>query len=346
MSPSDDPGVPRHGGDLGFARAHYGEPAGGWLDLSTGVNPWPYPAQPIVAADLARLPDRDALADLIGAARYAYRLPDDTAVVATPGSELAIRLLPSVVAPAGITAIVSPTYVSHAEAWRTAGRPIIAAATVEAVPADTSAVVVGNPNNPDGRVHDPHALVTMAHRLGERGGGLLIVDEAFVDLTPEASLGPYLSGLPAVVLRSFGKFYGLPGLRLGFVAGHPALVARLAALLGDWPVSSAAIAIGRAALADTAWQDETRRRLAAQASRLRTLLAGRRLDPIGGTDLFVLAEAGAAGAVRRGLARRGIWTRAFADRPTWLRIGLPGDEVGFARLDAAVGEITTPAAAR
>lgn len=336
--------LPRHGGDLAFARAHYGEPADGWLDLSTGVNPTPYPAPPLAAAALARLPDRDALRDLVATARRAYGAPAQATLIATPGSDTAIRLLP-VAAPPGPVVVVAPTYAGHVDAWRDAGRVVVDAATIDAIPDEATIAVVVNPNNPDGQLHHPDALAQAAHRLGERGG-LLVVDEAFGDPTPDASLMPYLAGLPAVVLRSFGKFYGLAGLRLGFVAGSPPPLDRLAALLGEWPVSSAAIAIGRAALADAAWRDAARRRLRTQHARLSALLARRGLDPIGGTDLFVLVDTPTAADIHRELARRGIWTRVFVEQPAWLRIGLPGGDAGFTRLDGALEEIIAPAAVR
>ncbi len=334
--------IPRHGGDLAFARARYGEPAGGWLDLSTGINPNPYPAPPIPPAALARLPDRDALAGLIAVARTAYAIPDGVRVIATPGSELAIRLLP-LVAPAGSVAIVGPTYKSHGEAWVNADRRALAV-TSDAIPEDAGVVVLANPNNPDGRVVEAGRLVTFARRL-DALGGLLIVDEAFADLAPEVSLTRRLAGLPAVVLRSLGKFYGLAGLRLGFVAGAPAVIDRLEPMLGDWPVSGPAIAIGTAALADTAWRQETRRRLARDAQRLRTLLAGHGLAVRGGTDLFVLV-ADPTATLHRRLAESGIWTRAFAEEPTWVRLGLPAGEAGFARLEAALAALRAPAAVR
>ena len=152
------------------------------------------------------------------------------------------------------------------------------------------------------------------------------------------SLAPHLDGLPALVLRSFGKFYGLPGLRLGFVAGDPALVERLRALFGDWPVSVPAIEIGTAALADDDWRDRTRALLKAESARLRDMLARHGLTIKGGTDLFTLIEDDNAASLHDGLARRGIWTRAFPAKPTWLRIGLPGDG-GLEKLDRALSEI-------
>ncbi len=337
-----DPGKinPRHGGDLAFARAHYGEPAAGWLDLSTGINPNPYPAPAITPDDLARLPDRDGLARLIEAARGAYSIPDGVGMIATPGSEIAIRLLP-LAAPAGKVAIIGPTYSSHHDAWANAGRTVVAVAA-DAIPDDAAVVVLANPNNPDGRIVEAGRLITFARRFGA-GGGLTIVDEAFADLTPETSLAPRLAGVSAVLLRSFGKFHGLAGLRLGFVAGKVTVLQRLQALIGDWPVSGAAIAIGTAALADAGWRGKARRRLARDAKRLRALLTAHGLAVLGSTDLFVLAAGPDTGLHRR-LAEHGIWTRAFADEPSWLRIGLPGDDEAFARLEAALAAVTVRAA--
>jgi cobalamin biosynthetic protein CobC len=324
--------APRHGGDLDHATAVFGSPPEGWLDLSTGVNPHPYPAAGVASAELRRLPSGARLAALAEAARAAYGADPSLAVAATPGSEVALRLLP-LLAPDGPVAIVSPTYASHAEAWRTAGRDVVAVPELGAVPPGVAAVVVGNPNNPDGRRSDPDALGQLAQRLAERG--LLVVDEAFADLAPDASLVPHLAGLNAVVLRSFGKFFGLPGLRLGFALGARSMVAQVADLMGDWPVSSPALAIGTAALADAAWQEAMRTRLAADARRLRQLLTARGLSIRGGTDLFVLVEE-PSGTLHEALARNGIWTRGFTEQPTWVRIGLPGDDQAFARLERAL----------
>ena len=88
------------------------------------------------------------------------------------------------------------------------------------------------------------------------------------------------------MLRSFGKFYGLPGLRLGFALGPPSEIEALAALAGPWPVSGPALALGAAALADTAWAAATRARLAAEAPRLDALAARAGWGLVGGTDLF------------------------------------------------------------
>lgn len=341
MTIPPDPVAPRHGGDLAYARAHYGTPPEGWLDLSTGINPIPYPAA-LDPPGLAALPDRGALDGLIAAARVAYQVPPGARLIAAPGSEIALRLLPFVL-PDGPVAIVGPTYGSHDEAWSASHHTVSEIATLDVVPADATTVVLANPNNPDGRTFAATDLARLASALAGRGG-MLVVDEAFTDLDPDIAFARLLDRAPAIVLRSFGKFFGLAGLRLGFVGGPPATVDRLARLLGDWPVSNTAIAIGQAALADRAWQNDTRNRLAAAGNRLRALLNRHRLRISGGTDLFALIEHADAVRIHHHLAELGVWTRVFSYRCDWLRIGLPSGEVEFARLDAALSQVRDPVA--
>ena len=320
-----EPALPVHGGDLAFATATYGAPDGGWLDLSTGINPTPYPvpADLISSDTLHRLPSPAALARLEATARAAYGVPAGVSLTAVPGSELAIHLLPGL-APLGARPfILSPIYGGHTAAWATA-TPVT---QVDAIP-DGAIVILANPNNPDGRVLTRDALLNLATRVA-----WLIVDEAFAEVAPDTSLVPALPE-NALVLRSIGKFYGLAGVRLGFAIGSAHDTARIARALGDWPVSGPAIAAGTAALGDIAWRDSMRARLRDEAAALRGLLVAHGRQIIGGTDLFVLIEMDDAYALHSSLARQGIWTRAFADNPQWLRIGLPG--VGFARLDQAL----------
>lgn len=320
-----EPALPVHGGDLAFATATYGAPNGAWLDLSTGINPTPYPvpAGLISGEAFHRLPDRAALAHLEAAARAAYRVPAGVSLTAVPGSELAIHLLPKLAPPAAPAFILSPIYGGHTSAWATAATQVT---EIDSIP-DGAIAILANPNNPDGRVLPRDALTDLARRVV-----WLIIDEAFADVAPDTSIVPILPE-NALVLRSVGKFYGLAGIRLGFAIGSTHDTGRIARALGDWPVSGPAIAAGTAALGDTAWRDAMRARLRGEASALRALFAPHGLQIVGGTDLFVLIEADDALTLHRALARQGIWTRAFAENPRWLRIGLPG--AGFARLEQA-----------
>lgn len=321
-------GLPVHGGDLAAAERRWGRPAQGWLDLSTGINPWPYPLPALPAEAWTRLPGAEGEAALRAAAadRFGCR-PDQ--VLAAPGTSVLIQALPRL-RPPGRVAILSPTYGEHAQAWRTAGHAVTEPATL-AQAAGADVVVAVNPNNPDGRTLSPAALLAAADALPS--GGLLVVDEAFGDVVPALSVaGALRPGL--VVLRSFGKFYGLAGLRLGFALAEPDFLARLAAQFGPWPVSGPALEVGAAALADGAWARAMGERLADQAARLDAMLAEGGLTVLGGASLFRLAH-GADDLYDR-LGRAGILTRAFAGRAGLLRFGLPGDEAGLARLRAAL----------
>jgi cobalamin biosynthetic protein CobC len=310
----------RHGGRLSAAAAAFPAAPQPWLDLSTGINPRPYPAPRPRLAERARLPDPAALAALEAVAAAAFGAAP-ARVAAVPGSDAAIRLLPGLL---GVrrAAIIPETYSGHAEAWRAADAEILER------PDGADAWVVVRPNNPDGQVADAPTLLASANRRWT------IVDEAFVETAPDLSLAGHATGR-LIVLRSFGKFYGLAGLRLGFVVADESVIARLRVRLGDWPVSVGAIAAGRAAYADGAWAKRTRARLTRDAARLDRILAGAGLEPVGGTSLFRLVRAKDAAAVFQRLAAAGILCRPFAD-PRLLRFGLPGRPADWARLAAAL----------
>ena len=318
-----------HGGDLSAATARFGAAPDGWIDLSTGINPCPYPVGADVLASLARLPEPTALDRLEDVAAAAYGAPAGVVAVAAPGTQALIQWLPRLL-PTCRVAVVSPTYGEHAPAWRAAGHAVEA---VSCLPdgARADVVVLTRPNNPDGRIADIDALDGLGRSLADKGG-LLVVDEAFADVTGE----PTVAAPDRFVLRSFGKFYGLPGLRLGFALCGAELAARLRAALGPWPVSAPAIDIGIAALSDRAWQAETRRRLDADTARLDGLLEGAGLAVIGGTTLFRLAAGECAPALFERLGRDGIYVRCFHESPDRLRFGLPGDAAAWVRLERAL----------
>ncbi|WP_407176257.1 threonine-phosphate decarboxylase CobD [Bradyrhizobium sp. STM 3562] len=316
-----------HGGNLDLARARFGGELADWTDLSTGINRLPYPIPELSPQLWNALPSRAQIESLHEAARQAY---DTTApMIATAGAQAAIQLLPRL-APPGCAKILSPTYGEFGHVLRMAGWEVEAVSDLEALDGADLAIIV-NPNNPDGRRHDPSTLSALAVRVGR-----LVVDESFGDVMPELSLAPRAGQRGLLVLRSFGKFYGLAGLRLGFVLGCEADIATLAGMSGPWPVSGVAIEIGRRALLDRQWADATRARLVRDAARLDELARGVGWALLGGTPLFRLYETGDGLLAQERLARARIWSRVFKDRPSWLRLGLPGDEAEWQRLSAAL----------
>ena len=303
--------------------AQYGGGLDEWLDLSTGINPHAWPLPEIAAAAWRRLPSVGDGRALLGAARDAYGVAPGVGIVAAPGTQALIQWLPRL-APPGAVAIVGPTYAEHAIGWRLAGRDVIDV-TEPVLPEGVRHAVLVRPNNPDGRTVDCAAL---ASSVAARGGWL-VIDESFADVQPGPSAG---SG--TVVLRSFGKFYGLAGVRLGFAIADPAITEAIGAALGPWAVSGPALQIGRLALADRGWAAAMRVRLAAEAARLDGVLAGAGCVAVGGTALYRLVRHPGAALMHRRLAARRIWVRRFDHAPDLLRFGLPG--AGLERLAAAL----------
>lgn len=282
------------------------------------------------------MPSRSETDALLDAARKAYGVPDGADIAAAAGTQALIQLLPYLAAH-GPVAIVGPTYGEHAQAWRNAGHPVVAIDDLAACPESAFHAVVVNPNNPDGRVTDRAALTRLAAQL-KRRGGWLVVDEAFADVDPAISTVGLCLDWPVVILRSFGKFYGLAGLRLGFAIGEPDIVARISAALGPWPCSGPALLIGAAALGDQPWADRTRGRLEQQARKLDQVLAKAGFAVAGGTALFRLARHPDAPRLHAALARRQIWCRSFDWADDLLRFGLPADAAGLDRLAVALSD--------
>ena len=325
----------KHGGNLDEAIAQYGGAIDAWLDLSTGINPWPWPPPRDLADRIWQLlPSPAAEARLIDAARIAYSVPAAASAALAPGTQAVIQWLPRL-APAGAVAIIGPTYSEHVLAWTRAGREVVACIEIDELPEHVRHVVIVNPNNPDGRLANRAALARSATQLAERGGWL-IVDEAFADLDPSCSAVQLCGELPVIVLRSFGKFYGLAGLRLGFAIAAPDIIATIAEALGPWAVSGPALAIGDAALRDQDWAAQTRERLHHQAGQLDKVLSDAGLAVVGGTGLFRLVRYPRAGERHAALARQQIWCRRFDWADDLLRFGLP-DDAGLQRLAAALG---------
>ncbi|WP_367714258.1 threonine-phosphate decarboxylase CobD (plasmid) [Nitratireductor sp. GISD-1A_MAKvit] len=326
--------VTDHGGSLVQASTLFPNAPTPFLDLSTGINPNPYPFSPFPASAVERLPEEADIAALTERAAAYYGAPSAANVIAAPGTQLLLPLVASLLAP-GAARILGPTYAEHARAAALAGHAVEEVERFDALHGAPLAVVV-NPNNPDGRLLSRRDLLDLAENL-RLHGGVLVVDEAFMDVGPQAeSIAGDVDAGNLVVLRSFGKFFGLAGLRLGFALASAELAQKLSAWLGPWAVAGPALHAGLEALADRDWQSAMRRDLIKARIRLDALFNDAGLTIEAGTDLFRFLRHPRAAGLFDHLGRNGILVRRFAGRPDCLRIGLPGDEQGFERLGMAL----------
>ncbi len=317
-----------HGGNLRDAARHYGRDD--WIDLSTGINPQGYPAPALPQDAWHRLPEPDP--ELAAAACAWYGAPE---LLPVAGTQAAIQALPRLRPPSRVT-VSAPSYAEHAHAWGKHGHTLRLAsyAALASSIDDSDVVVVVNPNNPTGETVAPGLLLDWAERLAARGGWL-VVDEAFCDTAPGLSVAAHSHRPGLIVLRSVGKFFGLAGLRLGFVGAQASTLQALADLLGPWAVSGPAQGVARAALSDRAWQQATQARLARDGQRMRALL-GEYGVQASGTPLFHWWAHREPEAFHDHLARHGIWCRLFRDAARGIRLGLPPDEAGWRRLETAL----------
>jgi cobalamin biosynthesis protein CobC len=195
-------------------------------------------------------------------------------------------------------------------------------------------LVVVNPNNPTGLSLTPQRLLDWHARLAERGGWL-VVDEAFMDNTPHLSLASQANQVGLIVLRSFGKFFGLAGVRLGFVLAERKLLKLLAEQVGPWAVSGPTRELGQVCLRDSAGHTYQRQRCEDASQRLFRLLEQYGLRPQGGCALFQWLISDHAEQLHEFMAQRGILLRLFVHDSS-LRFGLPGTDADWLRLEQAL----------
>ncbi|TRC90536.1 threonine-phosphate decarboxylase [Mesorhizobium sp. WSM4310] len=329
-------GAVDHGGSLGRARALFPSAPLPFVDLSTGINPHSYPLFNLPATSLSRLPEAGRARELTEIAASTYSAPSPANVVAAPGTQILLPRVASLVRP-GKALVLGPTYAEHARAAAIAGHQVSEVSDFAAL-ADADLAIIVNPNNPDGRVIERDRLLALAAGLRARGG-LLVVDEAFMDVGPrQHSLAGDVDQGGIVVLRSFGKFFGLAGLRLGFALSDRPTVELLQRQFGPWAVAGPALDYGIRALADIGWQDAMRASLAEAAARLDALFGRFGVPVVGGTTLFRYISLPDGAGLFSALGERGILLRHFNDRPFVLRAGLPGSEVEWERLESALAE--------
>ncbi len=322
-----------HGGALDVIAEQYPNAPAPWIDLSTGINPWPWPVQACEQVSLNQLPTKSAYQDCAKAmSQYLNTRVEN--ILLSPGSELLIRLLPTIISPRHVV-IHSPTYGDHYQAWKAAESHVLETRNPLAHAAEADCVVICNPNNPDGHIYSRKELTDALEVLSSSNGNL-IVDEAYADLDPNLSLADLAGQKGLIILRSTGKFFGLAGLRLGALLAHETILNTMRERLGVWSISSQALHIGTAAYQDFDWQIQTRSKLKSAAQRLDDLLENSAVNLVGGTSLFRFLETENAHQAWDILASQGIYTRRFSWSSKHLRIGLPQNEDASNRLAQAL----------
>ena len=309
------PNTRDHGGGLDDAILKYGGNRTNWLDLSTGINPIPYPIPKVPNHFWHSLPDSQAQSALLSAARKFWKVPNGANIIASSGVSQLIAMLPSLL-PVNCVEIIGPTYNEHAAAFQSSGWTVGQTGSVR---------VIVHPNNPDGNQH-------VISKQDAKNTDLMIIDESFCDVTPDETLINLTDQNNVIVLKGLGKFWGLAGLRLGFAVAAPELIKKITDRVGPWAISGPAQFIGQAALTDNSWIIKTRSRLREDSLRLDNLMIEYGNKPLGGTDLFRLYEVKNATKTQNTLAKKFIWTRIFPYSRNWLRLGIPGTEAQWAQL--------------
>ncbi|NQX89364.1 MAG: threonine-phosphate decarboxylase [Halioglobus sp.] len=327
-----------HGGNVSAAVKKFGTPRDQWIDMSTGVSPFSWPVPPVPSTVWRDLPDCDG--QLERSAASCYGCPAE-AVLAVPGSQYALQHLPALLSP-GRVAMPRRGYAEHRQAWAAAGHELVDyadTACLEALALDGSVdhVVLINPNNPTGDMLSAGQIAALAECV-DHAGGHLVVDEAFVDVHEGSSVASLCPQPGLVVFRSIGKFFGLAGMRLGFMLAVPSLCRALEASMPPWLVSHPARWVGARALSDRAWQAAQRERLRCEARQWSLALAEAlpELPLVNATLFFTVTGRGDfCSALSVGLAQRAVLVRRFdpVDGQGMVRFGLPPTEVRDAVLD-------------
>jgi cobalamin biosynthetic protein CobC len=330
-------GTIQHGGNLARARLQFPQAPEPWIDLSTGINPYSYPHSAVPANAFSRLPEPDLAERLKALAAQAYGAPSVAHIVAAPGTQILLPMIAALPQVRAHAAVLSPTYAEHARAARLAGYSVTETEDFASL-GDAALAVVVNPNNPTGRAIPRSDLLALAAQMRSKGG-LLVVDEAFHDVSETETVADAVADGGLLVLRSFGKFYGMAGVRLGFAIASADVAARLEGQLGPWSVSGPALHVALEALEDRDWRQAMQQTLKLKAARLDSLLEECAIPVVGGTSLFRYVRHERAAALHAALGEAGILVRRFEEWPDFLRLGLPGDQE-WERLEVAVRALT------
>ncbi len=320
-----------HGGQLQAASQHYNIPLENWLDLSTGISPFAYPLPPVPVKCWQRLPETNDGLEV--AAENYYGSPF---LLPVSGSQEAIQQLPYLFPIGQRVGIIKPAYHSHQQAWQRAGHHVmgLTSSEIEQKISEIDVLIIVNPTNPTAELFSPDTVMNWYKQL-INNKGYLIIDEAFMDATPEQSVISKEPKPGLIVLRSIGKFFGLAGVRLGFVWAENEILEQLASKQDDWSVSHPARWAGALALGDTTWQQQQQRRLLISSKRLKTVLETKFKTCVFHAALFAYFKGDQAQSYHRKLAENGVLIRLF-EQPLALRFGLPASNEQWQCLEGAL----------
>lgn len=326
---------PVHGGNLEAAQRRWPMAPQPWLDLSAALNPTPWPLPEIPARCFQSLPDPHYSNLQQAAARYYQQ----SSLWPTSGSQQVIECLPQL-RPRSVVAVPTIGYAEHEWCWRKAGHQVVHYQDdqIESHLDHCDVLVVINPNNPTAALVSSETLLRWHQTLQTRGGWL-VIDEAFIDAYPLAeqqrlSMASIAQQEGLIVLKSVGKFFGLAGIRSGFVLAAPELINLIKSYLGPWQVSGVSAYLTEQLLQDTQWHEDSRLKLAQHSSALVQMLIPFG-QVIGQTPLFVTLAHPKAQQMQQSLAKQGIWVRLF-EHLGWLRFGLPATTEQCRRLIQAL----------
>lgn len=310
-----------HGGNSDEAAKAYGFAANEMVDLSTGISPIAYDMALPSSKAFQALPLNSDLEQLLHHAKHAYGVPAGAAICAGAGSQSLLSALPKLYEPTVIWC-PEPTYNEHRYRWERAGHHVDGSAHC---PKEARIIILGHPNNPTGHIWS-HADKDQYLAHVKAKGGLLIIDEAFADASPDISFMADADDDSIMILRSVGKFFGLAGLRVGFAIGGTKMIASLADEIGPWPLSQPAMIVAGRALQDSRWQDSHRKKLGEKSAWLAIRLQKAGFELVAHTPLFITIRHHNIAAFHDHLARHGYWTRLYANQPDMMRLGLLPDD--------------------
>ena len=318
----------QHGGDIDLAIKKYGGQRKDWIDLSTGINRTSYPWQESVEVHLRDLPGSKLLMSLEEAASRAYKIAVDTETVATSGAQQIINLLPTHLKKYSSVAILGPTYNEYEKAFKSSNLRTNTVAEISNLSCNDIAIIV-NPNNPTGKVITEEELEDLSKKVE-----ILIIDESFKMFSSRKTQN--LDNL--IQINSLGKFFGLAGVRLGFVSGPSDFIKSVRKMLGPWPISSLAAEIGLVALSDKIWISQMEKILLAGSTALHAACNSKNWRLVGKTNLFHTYATSNCFEVEEQFAAHGIWVRTFDYSETWVRIGIPTSEHELTRVKKALNQ--------